>query len=552
MVLLLGLPDESLVLILERLDLHDLYNCSLTCRLLHQTIRESVALQYHIHLLLAGAEDCGEASKITIADRLAELKTRQINWDNLQFRKRATLSMPEDCRVWELCGGVIAYGLRSESSDNTCGLAFHELPSVSRGFIGRHWKHSNFGISIKDFTMDPTQDLVVMVGKPSSNASRDTEEEMIYLFSMISGEVHPLANSGTLTCRFEYNRRDTNQDYIIQIMGDTIGVLFHSRGVECHEQLFIWNWKSGQCLTDYIAHNEKMDSFCFISPRHFVLSKTYPLHWESVKLPQMEVFEFIGPGILSMSPKLVRCFLFPSMVLGNFVTSMVIRSEPPPLHPSQNHKKPFVIAPSSHVVTISMEIFRQGVVGNLESDTFVLFMHRSTLLEDLELPLYDIFVPWRKWGPAKTRILRTDVGEITWVCYVYGSRYIALDPFLEIGAGSHLRMLDFNPWPIRNAQRSHHKNSAKYNPLQSSLILTEMQGSVPAGTICEIIRSSEPTTIAGGTVFSEEITTTLPYRYIRSEERFDYRAVMIEEDCFVGLYRRTNGTNLRSVEVLCL
>lgn len=72
-------------------------------------------------------------------------------------------------------------------------------------------------------------------------------EQKVYLFLMSTGEIHPSATSNPLTCHLERDS-DNLSDFIIQVMDEFIGVLFHSRSFECDEQLFIWNWKSGTLL----------------------------------------------------------------------------------------------------------------------------------------------------------------------------------------------------------------------------------------------------------------------------------------------------------------
>lgn len=134
-----------------------------TCRLLHWLVNDTPTLQYVMQLELSGFQDCDTTSELTTMDRLVELETQRANWSNLRFRKQATFPMPENSRVWELAGGVLAHGLPAE--DVTRGLAFVELPSVALGTPGRTWHYTDLGMPIRDFSMDPSQDLVVVLGK---------------------------------------------------------------------------------------------------------------------------------------------------------------------------------------------------------------------------------------------------------------------------------------------------------------------------------------------------------------------------------------------------
>lgn len=99
-------------------------------------------------------------------DRLQCLKTVQYNWDNLQFRIREKMPRPIS-RLYELIGGVAAFGGINHGL-TIRGLRFIELPSAVRGTLSRQWQHPDLGLNIRDFTIDPVQDLLVIIGIPTS------------------------------------------------------------------------------------------------------------------------------------------------------------------------------------------------------------------------------------------------------------------------------------------------------------------------------------------------------------------------------------------------
>lgn len=196
-----------------------------------------------------------------------------------------------------------------------------------------------------------------------------------------------------------------------------------------------------------------MDSFSFLSPKHFVLSVTHPTPM-TTKSPLLQVYEFLDPELLPFTlPRLVRSFELPRPVFEGVVITMSIRAEPPPWHPSQMYRqgKPFTAGPDSQVLAVTFDIFQPAEGLNFNRNSYVLFTHHSTLLEGLEdeLPLTALTVPWNKWGPDKTRLLPTDFSEHVWVCYMHGTRFVTLEDL-----GSCIRMLDFNPWPIRQGESS--------------------------------------------------------------------------------------------------
>ncbi|KIJ23283.1 hypothetical protein M422DRAFT_276176 [Sphaerobolus stellatus SS14] len=158
------LPEEILHLILSNLNFKDLVTCCLVCLLFNDLVRESKAIQYISELEIAGLVDGGSASTLSASDRLNELLVVQHNWTYLKFRSTHTVRRPNNS-LWELFGGVLAFG-RSEWSDGpTTGISFIQLPSQVRGQLEpRRWEHKNLGVNrIRDFGMDPSQDLVVLI-----------------------------------------------------------------------------------------------------------------------------------------------------------------------------------------------------------------------------------------------------------------------------------------------------------------------------------------------------------------------------------------------------
>lgn len=312
-----------------------------------------------------------------------------------------------------------------------------------------------------------------------------------------------------------------------------------------------------------------MDSFAFLSPRHFVLSKIYPMH--TPYGPALEVYDFIDTDPCgSTTPRLLRSFGFPEQVEDAFVMSLTTRSEPSPRCSSQllNHYgKPFTTASSlAHILVVSINIFQQPIYDQeFEPVSFVLFVHVSTLLEGLELghpAASDISVPWHIWGPQKSRMLPTESTEDSWVCYVHGTRYVRCELDSDPSRSS-VRMLDFNPFLIRQGavqplnswffpnnlyvsgltaqllRRGENSDVPDSSPNGSGNPAAKKEGLIANSSTtseCKIISATDPTLIPGGRGFRRDVETRLPYRDICSRGVFDYDAVMIDEECVVGIH----------------
>jgi hypothetical protein len=64
---------------------------------------------------------------------------------------------------------------------------------------------------------------------------------------MRSGGNHPNASAPILSCIPCLS--SPNYNFIIQVMGDFLAVLFHTPIGYLKGELFIWDWKSGRLLT---------------------------------------------------------------------------------------------------------------------------------------------------------------------------------------------------------------------------------------------------------------------------------------------------------------
>jgi hypothetical protein len=69
----------------------------------------------------------------------------------------------------------------------------------------------------------------------------------MFLRTLSTGDPHPLAaNSGVLVHQ-QQHRAVEEPYYLILTCGDTLGILFGSRGFE-ETEVVLWNWKTGTVL----------------------------------------------------------------------------------------------------------------------------------------------------------------------------------------------------------------------------------------------------------------------------------------------------------------
>ncbi|KAF8512159.1 hypothetical protein BU17DRAFT_69338 [Hysterangium stoloniferum] len=233
--------------------------------------------------------------------------------------------------------------------------------------------------------------------------------------------------------------------------------------------------------------------------------------------PALEIYDFMFPESTENPPP-IRIFEFPVFCSGTIVFSTLTRSDPSPEKPGHaviQGSRPFVTAPTARLLTVNIQLFTTvgGVINILN---FMMFIHHDSLLDGIGSP-GPTLVPWKEWGPNKTRLLRMRLNSHSWVCYVHGTRFVCMERATHLPTeNSRITLLDFNPLSI--------KRDLKLSEVESSRVTT--------------FSASEPTVIdRREEVFVETVATSLPYREVFSADECHYEAVMINDDCLVGIRR---------------
>ena len=155
--MLLKLPPEILVQILQDLDVTNLFSCQLTTKYLDHLIRGSVILQYNVALDAANAQ-VNPCVSLTIAENLKALKSAENAWAFL--RPDFTASIPvthNQSGVYDLTGGVYLLS-------NLTRTALHYLKLPGREGDESDWKVLRSDKSIIDVGLSIFEhDLIVNV-----------------------------------------------------------------------------------------------------------------------------------------------------------------------------------------------------------------------------------------------------------------------------------------------------------------------------------------------------------------------------------------------------
>lgn len=90
--------------------------------------------------------------------RFTMLGRYQAAWERLELRRQEVLTMHNGLS-WELAGGILAQTVDEAGRS----LVFTRLPSQLRGIEAATWTHDNLSFAVRDFSLDSSQDLLVIV-----------------------------------------------------------------------------------------------------------------------------------------------------------------------------------------------------------------------------------------------------------------------------------------------------------------------------------------------------------------------------------------------------
>ncbi|KDQ64293.1 hypothetical protein JAAARDRAFT_27918 [Jaapia argillacea MUCL 33604] len=417
----------------------------------------------------------GHGCSLSIAERLAMLKNYQKSWLSLAWSEEQSLTTRRS-RVWEIAGG--AWG----SSTGDASLSFTQLPSVSRGIPFRQWSIKDVGFSIRDFCMDPSQDLLTALELPTS----DGGPYILHLLSLSSGTPHPMSRAPSVLY-LHSGETVLASSFSIQICGPLVGVLlfFTTRVTE----LLIHDWYRLQLHMDIgvISHYPKfMDSFAFLKSDLILVCSFVDSDGSNTFQPTLQVFK-CTPEDSVRDPEPLCSFGLPSLAEGAEYAQIIIRADPSPAYrPEANTSVPFYTGQSQRLFIISSQIARRQ---DIASQTFFVpartFLHH---IDQIHVPGTHHFI-WERWGPSGCRLLdiRTDG---TWESYVYGSRFVHMVGNPGVG----LVVLDFNQLTVqRFASRNLLRDSSRAQAGKYGVVLDSCTAHKDAN------------------LFQDDVTTSLPH-----------------------------------------
>ncbi|KAG5716091.1 hypothetical protein E4T56_gene10907 [Termitomyces sp. T112] len=382
---LLSLPIELVSSILGFLGEVDLLTCTAVAKQLRNLILDSSKFQYVIELAKRRMICVIPASVTTpYASRLNFLRAREHAWRMLNWKSKYRLKIPPAGSIYEFIGDLYATG-KEDDNQLTRSISFWELPlsgDANNEAELRSWTYSMKDLTIIDFTMDPTQDLLVLVALAPASSTHLYE---IHLRSIATNEAHPRALISKLSCLSGSETHPTTRDQLgsvrIQISGDKVALLV--KQVYSSSHLEIWDWVNNPQVSCKLKSKSGIEDFTFLSNDAFLIVRT---------MGSLETYTFPNPIIDSCNPVSQHKYLFPQLSDGYMYWYMTISSNSAPAFISNPRSCPgrsrskqlYSPRPTERIYVCSLCVFEPAADDGQRARCFIFYFNPEILLHPPE------------------------------------------------------------------------------------------------------------------------------------------------------------------------
>ena len=126
-------------------------------------IQQSSSLQYKLELakyrMKPSLESCHDPP---VAMRLQSLRQNEEAWHTMTSTARFSSRYMHTGALYEFQSGIFGQSMENEQH-HTTHIVFFDLVKMENGNPHIHWTHSVVGMMVIDFTMDPSQDLLLLI-----------------------------------------------------------------------------------------------------------------------------------------------------------------------------------------------------------------------------------------------------------------------------------------------------------------------------------------------------------------------------------------------------
>ncbi|KAH8114992.1 hypothetical protein DFH11DRAFT_1508158 [Phellopilus nigrolimitatus] len=539
---LFALPTELLIAILTYLDVRDILAFCRVCRFTHNVHSDSTLLRYIVALAAAGMEDAGVFYPLETSRRLSYLLGREALWSRVDLNEERRFTIPVNHRnshIHDLTAGVYIFGDLSLVPDSlrTNSLRYVYLPVCMHRHemeVSNWWKRVplgqgvealNIGVSLRENDL-----LVVLTSVPIMNAGT-VHIFQLHMKEFSTAEPHPLAREPVIHFH-EHQEQEAPCVATIEMAGPHVLVLLTWLGSpDLLDELYVYDWKTGKQISHISSRNSTYRGTAFLSFDTFILTNMRENAIELFKLKKEGTDEEV------MHCRRIGKLELPTLKPGSSLVSVSCRTDAirsgkrsssassassEYIVANQNRGAPMHCAPDEALVHFRMYLQGPDVQNADHVSLFTFVAHRGELLRAVRSD-GTMAKPWRAWGPKVTRWSGCDELDTAWLAGIAGQRQV----FLAGEGPRHIHVRDYNAVAVRKALADNRRGA---NQRQMRLVTEE---SVTAHEDC----------------FSEDVRSALPFVEISSEQKFNYDAVLMDEEHIIGLTEDEDDGSVRQLDV---
>lgn len=551
---LITLPEETIVHILARTPPLGILTCREVCRVLWQIIDTSAELQYLLELYSFGyVPPSNPRLDLSYTEKLSLLREHQRQWKTTVSTKVNTYPLRRTktgySSTYDFYGGVYVRGSSLHSGGHTRCLDMYQFPSVNRGVEWKQWSHSDLGVDVRDFAMEPDYDLLVLMElndivpdrSAPEGAPNATQYFTIHIRSLETNQPHPDAGRATIA----YNCpawTGSGCSFYFQVVGRYLAVVFlisGNRPARSHaHRLTVWDWTTGKMITYVEPTADGAESFTFINDRLFLIPRpgsegdAGDLH-----RGRLDIYTFTEPmGDSPAQPaRRIASLMLPELAdTTATITKLSCRCDPAPSPSSQSatrhrgHPRIFQLAPDNRVLCLMIEAViisnARGEWSQSEGTLYVPFADMlSAVAHLLGEPSSDsaVEVAWKDWA-KRTSWVDTDGLHTGNECYVHGQRVVSTGVGRTDDSGTDsdsddegsrrsrvpiLTVLDFDPIRVKHELLQSESDIEIFEPTSGNLLDFSVSEDVLRATFLEGEHKAATQCALRKTVINERLTS---------------------------------------------
>jgi hypothetical protein len=379
----------------------------------------------------------------------------------------------------------------------------------------------------------------------------------IRLLRFSTGQPHPLAERPIIFITTK-SLLLGHCNVLIEIVGDFLALLitFPWARNEQEDMFFLVRWKKGDahCVSDITSHSSpslilysygQLRSsewgayayFSFLSQDTLVIPNLIQNTLEIVKIViKSDDIPFLVPLCVLNLPPLTR---------RASIIRLGCRAEPNPtgsgpLAIPAPSNRPFRDKAEDAIILFSVLIediqIHPGQFHFPQTRPFSFIVHRRALLDHIpaahrtcapfcstsEPAPETVQVPWETWGTSATRWFEGDPASMRWITTTAGQRAVTM----EDGVSTPIIVRDFNPYAVRSARA----RATAGGHLQHR---SDWSEELPNGNLMTL--RVDDSVIAAGSVFKDDVRSSLPYVEVVTLAEYCYEGVLIDEERILGL-----------------